>query len=144
MLALTQVGATTPVPLLLGIHLVLSTGLAFLFTPAFTTALNPLTPKLYSHGSAILSTLQQVAGAAGVALLVTIMTLAHRRCRLPGRRRDRRRGRRSAPGLPGGGRHRVGRRGLALTLRRTEVVDRAGSRSRVDGRGDRVADADLR
>jgi DHA2 family lincomycin resistance protein-like MFS transporter len=75
MLALTQVGETTPVPLLLGIHLVLSTGLAFLFTPAFTTALNPLTPKLYSHGSAILSTLQQVAGAAGVALLVTIMTL---------------------------------------------------------------------
>ena len=75
MLALTQVGPTTPIPLLLGIHLVLSTGLAFLFTPAFTTALNPLTPKLYSHGSAILSTLQQVAGAAGVALLVTIMTL---------------------------------------------------------------------
>ncbi|HYI59126.1 MAG TPA: MDR family MFS transporter [Microlunatus sp.] len=75
MLALTQVGETTPVPLLLGIHLVLSTGLAFLFTPAFTTALNPLTPKLYSHGSAILSTLQQVAGAAGVALLVTIMTV---------------------------------------------------------------------
>ena len=75
MLALTQVGATTPVPLLLGTHLVLSTGLAFLFTPAFTTALNPLTPKLYSHGSAILSTLQQVAGAAGVALLVTIMTV---------------------------------------------------------------------
>lgn len=75
MLALTQVGPTTPVPLLLGIHLMLSAGLAFLFTPAFTTALNPLPPSLYSHGSAILSTLQQVAGAAGVALLVTIMTL---------------------------------------------------------------------
>ena len=53
--------------LLLGaIHLLLSTGLAFLFTPAFTTALNPLPPNLYSHGSAILSTLQQVSGAAGV------------------------------------------------------------------------------
>ena len=75
MLALTQVGPTTPIPLLLGIHLTLSTGLAFLFTPAFTTALNPLTPSLYSHGSAILSTLQQVAGAAGVALLVTVVTL---------------------------------------------------------------------
>jgi DHA2 family lincomycin resistance protein-like MFS transporter len=75
MLALTQVGPTTPIPLLLGVHLVLSTGLAFLFTPAFTTALNPLPPHLYSHGSAILSTLQQVAGAAGVALLVAIMTL---------------------------------------------------------------------
>lgn len=75
MLALTQVTPTTPIALLLGIHLVLSVGLAFLFTPAFTTALNPLPPRLYSHGSAILSTLQQVAGAAGVALLVTIMTL---------------------------------------------------------------------
>ena len=75
MLALTQVGPSTPIPLLLGIHLTLSTGLAFLFTPAFTTALNPLPPSLYSHGSAILSTLQQVAGAAGVALLVTILTL---------------------------------------------------------------------
>ena len=53
----------------------LSTGLAFLFTPAFTTALNPLPPALYSHGSATLTTLQQVAGAAGVALLVTIMSL---------------------------------------------------------------------
>ncbi|HEU4909671.1 MAG TPA: MFS transporter, partial [Propionibacteriaceae bacterium] len=35
--------------------------------------LNPLPPYLYSHGSAILGTLQQVAGAAGTALLVAIM-----------------------------------------------------------------------
>lgn len=75
MLGLTQVGPTTPIPVLLAIHLVLSAGLALLFTPAFTTALNPLPPRLYSHGSAILATLQQVAGAAGIALLVTIMSL---------------------------------------------------------------------
>ena len=75
MLGLTQVTSTTSVLLLLGIHLVLSTGFAFLFTPSFTTALNPLPPKLYSHGSATLSTMQQVAGAAGVALLVAVMTL---------------------------------------------------------------------
>ena len=48
-------------------------GLACLFTPAFTAGLNPLPPYLYSHGSAILGTLQQVAGAAGTALLVAIM-----------------------------------------------------------------------
>ena len=47
-------------------------GLALIFTPAFTTGLNPLPPHLYSHGSAIMSTLQQVAGAAGTALLVSI------------------------------------------------------------------------
>jgi MFS transporter, DHA2 family, lincomycin resistance protein len=44
-----------------------------LFTPAFTTGLNPLPPHLYSHGSAIMTTLQQVAGAAATALLVMIM-----------------------------------------------------------------------
>ena len=70
---LSTVDAGTPVGLLVGYHLVMSLGLACLFTPAFTTALNPLPPSLYSHGSAILSTLQQVAGAAGTALLVGIM-----------------------------------------------------------------------
>jgi MFS transporter, DHA2 family, lincomycin resistance protein len=74
MASLSQVDAGTPVWLLLVLHLSLSMGLACLFTPAFTTALNPLPPYLYSHGSAVLSTLQQVAGAAGTALLVTIMT----------------------------------------------------------------------
>lgn len=70
---LSTVDAGTPVWLLVSYHLVLSLGLACLFTPAFTTALNPLPPSLYSHGSAILSTLQQVAGAAGTALLVGLM-----------------------------------------------------------------------
>jgi DHA2 family lincomycin resistance protein-like MFS transporter len=31
-------------------------------------------PQLYSHGSAVLGSLQQVAGAAGVALFIAIMT----------------------------------------------------------------------
>ena len=70
---LSTVEAGTPVWLLVAYHLTMSLGLACLFTPAFTTALNPLPPSLYSHGSAILSTLQQVAGAAGTALLVGIM-----------------------------------------------------------------------
>ncbi|WP_152365221.1 MDR family MFS transporter [Microlunatus speluncae] len=72
---LTTVNQHTPIWQLLGLHLILSLGLASMFTPAFTTALNPLPPHLHSHGSAVLSTLQQVAGAAGVALLVTIMTI---------------------------------------------------------------------
>lgn len=71
---LGSVTAQTPVGALLSLHLVLSVGLALLFTPVFTSALAPLPMHLYSHGSAILSTLQQVAGAAGTALLVTIMT----------------------------------------------------------------------
>lgn len=75
MAGLSRVTPSTPVWLLLGLHVVLSIGLACLFTPAFATALNPLPPQLYSHGSAILTTLQQVAGAAGTALLVTVLTV---------------------------------------------------------------------
>ncbi|THF69848.1 multidrug efflux MFS transporter [Deinococcus sp. Arct2-2] len=70
---LGRIDAGTPIWALLALHLTLSGGLALLFTPVFTSALSPLPPQLYSHGSAILSTLQQVAGAAGVALLVTLM-----------------------------------------------------------------------
>ena len=70
---LTSVDADTPVWLLLCLHMAMSIALACIFTPAFTTGLNPLPPQLYSHGSAILTTLQQVAGAAGTALLVAIM-----------------------------------------------------------------------
>ncbi len=64
--------AGSPVGWIIALHVGLSLGLALVFTPAFTTGLNPLPPHLYSHGSAILSTLQQVAGAAGTALLVSI------------------------------------------------------------------------
>lgn len=70
---LGRIDTSTSVWTLLGLHLTLSVGLALLFTPVFTSALGPLPPQLYSHGSAILSTLQQVAGAAGTALLVTLM-----------------------------------------------------------------------
>lgn len=67
--------AGTPVWWIVTLHVGLSFGLALLFTPAFTTGLNPLPPHLYSHGSAIMSTTQQVAGAAGTALLVSIFAV---------------------------------------------------------------------
>jgi MFS transporter, DHA2 family, lincomycin resistance protein len=66
--------ASTPIWMLIGLHMLLMLGLACLFTPSFTAGLNPLPPYLYSHGSAVLGTLQQVAGAAGAALLVAIMS----------------------------------------------------------------------
>lgn len=53
-------------------HLLLSIGLSLLFTPLFTASLASLKPQFYSHGSALLSTVQQVAGAAGTALFVTV------------------------------------------------------------------------
>jgi MFS transporter, DHA2 family, lincomycin resistance protein len=71
--ALTLVTEQTSPWLLLGAHVVLSIGLAFMFTPLFTSALGSVEPRLYSHGSAIVGTVQQVAGAAGTALFVTIL-----------------------------------------------------------------------
>jgi DHA2 family lincomycin resistance protein-like MFS transporter len=65
----------TPYWMLLIAHIVLSIGLALMFTPLFTVSLGSLPPRLYSHGSAMIGTTQQVAGAAGTALFVAIMTL---------------------------------------------------------------------
>ena len=59
----------------LGFHLLLSMGLAFVFTPLFTSGLGAVEPRLYSYGSAIFGTTQQLAGAAGVALLVSILSV---------------------------------------------------------------------
>jgi DHA2 family lincomycin resistance protein-like MFS transporter len=72
---MTQLGPATPVPYILIGHLVFSLGLAFLFTPLFTASLSSLPMQLYSHGSAILGSVQQVAGAAGIALFIAIMTI---------------------------------------------------------------------
>ena len=52
----------------------MSIGFAFLFTPLFTVSLSSVKPSLYSHGSAVIGTIQQVAGAAGVALFVALMS----------------------------------------------------------------------
>jgi DHA2 family lincomycin resistance protein-like MFS transporter len=72
---LTLVAPDTPVWLLLTAHLVLSIALAMMFTPLFTASLGSLQPHLYAHGSAMIGTAQQVAGAAGTALFVALMTL---------------------------------------------------------------------
>lgn len=56
------------------IHVLMSLGLSMLMTPLMTSSLGSLRVELYSHGSAILSTLQQVAGAAGTAVFITLMT----------------------------------------------------------------------
>ena len=57
------------------IFAVMHIALAFLFTPLMTSALSPLDVNLYSHGSATLSTVQQLAGAAGTATLVGLLTI---------------------------------------------------------------------
>lgn len=71
---MTLLGEGTPFIFVLLAHLGLSVGLAGLFTPVFTSGLGSLKPHLYSHGSAIIGTVQQLAGAAGTALFITVMT----------------------------------------------------------------------
>jgi DHA2 family lincomycin resistance protein-like MFS transporter len=72
--AMTLLGPATWVGYILAGHVVMSVGFAFLFTPLFTVSLSSVKPNLYSHGSAVIGSLQQVAGAAGVALFVALMS----------------------------------------------------------------------
>ena len=76
LVAFTVANENTPIWLLgLQYAIMMGAGLGMIMTPAMTNGLNPLPPHLYSHGSATLMTLQQVAGAAGTALLIAIMTI---------------------------------------------------------------------
>ncbi|HLS49724.1 MAG TPA: MDR family MFS transporter [Actinomycetaceae bacterium] len=59
-----------------GWHVWLSLGLGLLFTPLFTSALGALPAHLYSHGSAVVGTVQQLAAAAGTALFIVVLTVA--------------------------------------------------------------------
>ena len=74
MTALAFLGATTPTALILAVHVVLMVSLAAMFTPLFTMGLGVLPPSLYSHGSSLLGTAQQVAGAMGTAVVVMVMS----------------------------------------------------------------------
>ncbi|WP_106814344.1 MDR family MFS transporter [Microbacterium timonense] len=69
-------GVGTPVWLVAVVQTVLSFGLALSFTPLFTASLASLQPKFYSYGSAVVGTAQQVAGAAGIALMFGVMAAA--------------------------------------------------------------------
>ncbi|WP_234444112.1 MDR family MFS transporter [Streptomyces sp. NRRL S-1868] len=71
----TTLGEHSPLGLVIGIHVLLMAGLGTMMTPLMTESLGALPDHLYSHGSAILATLQQVAGAFGTAVFVTVASL---------------------------------------------------------------------
>ncbi|WP_375598167.1 MDR family MFS transporter [Devosia sp. Naph2] len=73
--ALTMVGQDTSPWALLAGHMVLSVGLALIFTPVFTSSMGSVRMELYSHASAVLGSIQQLAGAAGIALFIALMTI---------------------------------------------------------------------
>jgi DHA2 family lincomycin resistance protein-like MFS transporter len=71
----TTLSTTTSVWIVLVAQTLLSIGLALSFTPLFTASLASLKPKFYSYGSAVIGTVQQVAGAAGIAVMIAVFTL---------------------------------------------------------------------
>ncbi|HQA31869.1 MAG TPA: MDR family MFS transporter [Propioniciclava tarda] len=73
--ALSTLTTASPWWFVLVCHLTMSAAFAFIFTSLFTTALGALPRHLYSYGSASIGTIQQLAGAAGTALFVTVFSM---------------------------------------------------------------------
>ncbi|WP_051237029.1 DHA2 family efflux MFS transporter permease subunit [Paenibacillus pinihumi] len=59
---------------IIAMHSCLMIGISMVMMPAQTNGLNQLPPEFYPHGTAIMNTLQQVAGAIGTALAVSILS----------------------------------------------------------------------
>ena len=57
------------------LHAIRMFGMSMVMMPVQTNGLNQLPPHLYPHGTAMNNTLNQVSGAIGTALLITIMSL---------------------------------------------------------------------
>lgn len=75
MLALfARVSLTTPIWVIVVLYTVMLVCLSFVFTPVFTVGLGAVEPTLYSHASSLLGTVQQLAAAAGAALVVTVLS----------------------------------------------------------------------
>ncbi len=64
----------TPVWQVIVAFMVLFFGLTMVMMPSQTNALNQLPRQLYADGSAAMNTLNQVAGAAGTAIAITVFT----------------------------------------------------------------------
>jgi DHA2 family lincomycin resistance protein-like MFS transporter len=64
----------TPVWFIVAGQVLLSLGLAMSFTPLFTASLGSLQKRFYSYGSAVVGTVQQLAGATGIAIFITVMS----------------------------------------------------------------------
>ncbi len=69
-----RIGLETPYPVVLAIHVLLMVSLAAVFTPMFTIGLGAVPPALYSHASSLLGALQQIAGAIGTAIAITVLS----------------------------------------------------------------------
>jgi DHA2 family lincomycin resistance protein-like MFS transporter len=67
------------IPLIIVLHCLSLVAVGMINTPTQTNSLNQLSPKYYPHGTAIMNTLQQIAGAFGTSLFVAIMSSTQRK-----------------------------------------------------------------
>ncbi|MCM3750323.1 DHA2 family efflux MFS transporter permease subunit [Paenibacillus pasadenensis] len=71
---LTGIEPTTPKGIVILLHTLMMIGISMIMMPASTNGLNQLPRELYPDGTAIMNTLQQVAGAIGTALAISVMS----------------------------------------------------------------------
>ncbi|MEF2096605.1 DHA2 family efflux MFS transporter permease subunit [Bacillus sp. CFBP9009] len=70
----TTLSPTSSVAFIVALHIGLMVGVGMIWMPAQTNGLNQLPPDLYPHGTAVMNTLQQVVGAIGTAVAISILT----------------------------------------------------------------------
>lgn len=70
----TTMSPTSSVAFIIALHIGVTVGIALIWTPAQTNGLNQLPPELYPHGTSVMNTLQQVGGAIGTAVAISILT----------------------------------------------------------------------
>ncbi|MEJ8776575.1 MDR family MFS transporter [Pseudogracilibacillus sp. ICA-222130] len=70
---MSRLTATTPVWFIVIGYILLMLSVSAIMMPAETNGLNQLPKKLYPHGTAVMTTLQPVAGAIGVSIFISIM-----------------------------------------------------------------------
>jgi len=74
LLMYTGINPETPLGMITALHLFMMIGISMIMMPAQTNGLNQLPPEYYPDGTAIMNTLQQVSGAIGTAVAVSILS----------------------------------------------------------------------
>ncbi|GGO06244.1 lincomycin resistance protein LmrB [Saccharibacillus kuerlensis] len=69
----SSVTTASSIGFVIALHACLMIGISMVMMPAQTNGLNQLPPEYYPDGTAIMNTLQQVAGAIGTALAISLM-----------------------------------------------------------------------
>ena len=70
----TQIGADTPIPLVMGMLFVIGLGMGATMMPLFTAALKTLSHHEAARGSTLLNITQQISSSCGVAVMSVILT----------------------------------------------------------------------